>query len=56
MDGDLDPFIRSYLMAKKNKGKLDISARRRKPTCHNQSRGVLGMRRTKQFRSLNFCN
>jgi peptide chain release factor 2 len=24
MDGDLDPFIRSYLMAKKTKGKLDI--------------------------------
>src|SRR6266436_4693311 len=24
MDGDLDPFIRSYLMAKKSKGKLDI--------------------------------
>ncbi len=24
MDGDLDPFIRSYLMAKKTKGKLEI--------------------------------
>ena len=24
MDGDLDPFIRSYLMAKKIKGKLDV--------------------------------
>ena len=24
MDGDLDPFIRSYLMAKKTKGKVDI--------------------------------
>jgi peptide chain release factor 2 len=24
LDGDLDPFIRSYLMAKKNKGKLEI--------------------------------
>jgi peptide chain release factor 2 len=24
LDGDLDPFIRSYLMAKKTKGKLDI--------------------------------
>jgi peptide chain release factor 2 len=24
MDGDLDPFIRSYLMAKKTKGKLDV--------------------------------
>jgi peptide chain release factor 2 len=24
LDGDLDPFIRSYLMAKKAKGKLDI--------------------------------
>jgi hypothetical protein len=24
MDGDIDPFIRSYLMAKKTKGKLDI--------------------------------
>ncbi len=24
MDGDLDPFIRSYLMAKKTKGRLDI--------------------------------
>ena len=24
IDGDLDPFIRSYLMAKKTKGKLDI--------------------------------
>jgi peptide chain release factor 2 len=26
LDGDLDPFIRSYLMAKKTKGKLDIEA------------------------------
>jgi peptide chain release factor 2 len=26
LDGDLDPFIRSYLMAKKSKGKLDIQA------------------------------
>jgi peptide chain release factor 2 len=26
LDGDLDPFIRSYLMAKKTKGKLDIQA------------------------------
>jgi peptide chain release factor 2 len=24
LDGDLDPFIRSYLMAKKTKGKLEI--------------------------------
>jgi peptide chain release factor 2 len=24
LDGDLDPFIRSYLMAKKTKGKLDV--------------------------------
>jgi peptide chain release factor 2 len=24
LDGDIDPFIRSYLLAKKNKGKLDI--------------------------------
>jgi len=24
MDGDLDPFIRSYLMAKKTKGRLDV--------------------------------
>jgi peptide chain release factor 2 len=24
MDGDIDPFIRSYLMAKKTKGKLDV--------------------------------
>jgi hypothetical protein len=24
MDGDLDPFIHSYLMAKKTRGKLDI--------------------------------
>jgi hypothetical protein len=24
LDGDIDPFIRSYLMAKKIKGKLDI--------------------------------
>jgi peptide chain release factor 2 len=24
LDGDLDPFIRSYLLAKKTKGKLDI--------------------------------
>jgi peptide chain release factor 2 len=24
LDGDLDPFVRSYLMAKKTKGKLDI--------------------------------
>jgi len=23
LDGDLDPFIRSYLMAKKTKGKLE---------------------------------
>jgi len=26
LDGDLDPFIRAYLMAKKTKGKLDIQA------------------------------
>jgi peptide chain release factor 2 len=26
LDGDLDPFSRSYLMAKKSKGKLDIQA------------------------------
>jgi peptide chain release factor 2 len=26
LDGDLNPFIRSYLMAKKTKGKLDIQA------------------------------
>jgi peptide chain release factor 2 len=26
LDGDLDPFIRSYLMAKKTKGKLEIQA------------------------------
>jgi peptide chain release factor 2 len=26
LDGDLDPFIRSYLMAKNSKGKLDIQA------------------------------
>jgi peptide chain release factor 2 len=26
LDGDLDPFIRSYMMAKKTKGKLDIQA------------------------------
>jgi peptide chain release factor 2 len=26
LDGDLDPFIRSYLMAKKTKGRLDIQA------------------------------
>jgi peptide chain release factor 2 len=26
LDGDLDPFIRSYLVAKKTKGKLDIQA------------------------------
>ena len=25
LDGDIDPFIRSYLMAKKTKGKLDIT-------------------------------
>jgi peptide chain release factor 2 len=25
LDGDLDPFIRSYLMAKKTKGKLEVS-------------------------------
>jgi len=24
MDGDLDPFIRSYLMPKKTKGRLDV--------------------------------
>jgi hypothetical protein len=24
LDGDIDPFIRSYLMAKKTKGKLDV--------------------------------
>ena len=24
IDGDLDPFIRSYLMAKKTKGKLTV--------------------------------
>jgi peptide chain release factor 2 len=24
LDGDIDPFIRSYLMAKKTKGKVDI--------------------------------
>src|SRR6202040_868045 len=24
LDGDLDPFIRSYLMAKKTKGKLEV--------------------------------
>jgi peptide chain release factor 2 len=24
LDGDLDPFIRTYLMAKKNKGRLDV--------------------------------
>ena len=24
LDGDLDPFIRSYLLAKKTKGKLDV--------------------------------
>ena len=24
LDGDLDPFIRSYLMAKKTKGRLEI--------------------------------
>jgi len=24
LDGDLDPFIRSYLMAKKTKGRLDV--------------------------------
>jgi peptide chain release factor 2 len=24
LDGDLDPFIRSYLMAKKTKGKLSV--------------------------------
>jgi hypothetical protein len=24
LDGDIDPFIRSYLMAKKTKGKLEI--------------------------------
>jgi peptide chain release factor 2 len=24
LDGDLDPFIRSYLMAKRTKGKLEI--------------------------------
>jgi peptide chain release factor 2 len=26
LDGDLDPFIRSYLMAKKTKGKLEVQA------------------------------
>ncbi|HXL23377.1 MAG TPA: peptide chain release factor 2 [Candidatus Dormibacteraeota bacterium] len=26
LDGDLDPFIRSYLMAKKSKGKLEVQA------------------------------
>ena len=26
LDGDLDPFIRSYLMAKKKKGKLEVQA------------------------------
>jgi peptide chain release factor 2 len=26
LDGDLDPFIRSYLMAKKTKGKLEVTA------------------------------
>jgi hypothetical protein len=25
LDGDLDPFIRSYLMAKKTKGKLEVT-------------------------------
>jgi len=24
LDGDIDPFIRSYLMAKKTKGKLTV--------------------------------
>jgi hypothetical protein len=24
LDGDLDPFIRSYLMAKRTKGKLEV--------------------------------
>jgi peptide chain release factor 2 len=24
LDGDLDPFIRTYLMARKNKGRLDV--------------------------------
>ena len=24
LDGDIDPFIRSYLMAKKTKGKLEV--------------------------------
>ena len=27
LDGDLDPFIRSYLMAKKTKGKLERCSR-----------------------------
>lgn len=26
LDGDIDPFIRTYLMAKKSKGKLDVQA------------------------------
>jgi peptide chain release factor 2 len=26
LDGDLDPFIRSYLMAKKTKAKLEVQA------------------------------
>jgi peptide chain release factor 2 len=26
LDGDIDPFIRSYLMAKKTKGRLEIQA------------------------------
>ena len=26
LDGDLDPFIRSYLMAKKTKGKLGVQS------------------------------
>jgi peptide chain release factor 2 len=26
LDGDLDPFIRSYLLAKRTKGKLEVQA------------------------------
>jgi hypothetical protein len=26
LDGDIDPFIRSYLMAKRTKGKLAVEA------------------------------
>ena len=45
LDGDIDPFIRSYLMAKKTKGKLDIQpeddedvAQRRPQSLHVGSR------------------